>query len=206
MSTSHVQDTSESRLREAIVDTGVVATSNAPVIVEAYHENCASLGLHFEIAVTHATLLGAAEIVLNPTFSGTFWSRSTAEQLPSEVIEWAQAVAEYCRTIGHVGPLSVDIVRTHSGDYLATEVNGRHGGFSTIRSVAQAVGPLDAIEAGSTVALARNDVDVQAPLFEVLDAIQGYALSYDSHSRSGVVVMSEGGRRFRPLRFRSPRP
>lgn len=180
-------------LAEGILKSGFTATPSVPLVAEAYYENEASLGVYYEVCSGVANLLGAAEIMFNPTgFTGQYWSAKPVDRVPSEVMSWTQRLADYSMAIGHVGPLSIDVIKATSGGYFATEVNGRHGGFSTLSSLARSVGFGKDVANGTKVVLSRNAPALDLPFSEVLRQLIASGLHYHGGKGEGVIIFTEG--------------
>ncbi|UVK50476.1 hypothetical protein DBIPINDM_003641 [Mesorhizobium sp. AR02] len=179
-------------IRAAVREIGLVATENEPVIVEVYNENESSIGVHFDIGVDRVELVGVASILLNPGYGGAYWGKSLVDDLPSEVLAWCYNLGYYAKEIGYFGPLSVDIVKAKEIGFFACEVNGRHGGFSSVRAVSNSLGLETDIKNGERVVLSRNFVPIDIRFPYLVDLLKQKQLHYKSSDRSGAIVMVEG--------------
>ncbi|WP_236840784.1 peptide ligase PGM1-related protein [Bradyrhizobium sp. CCGE-LA001] len=179
-------------VRETIHELGLSPTIEEPVIVEVYSENECSMGIHFDVGKDRVELVGAASILFNPGYGGAYWSRTLLDRLPNDVLSWCRNLGNYAQQIGYFGPLSVDIVRAKEVGFFACEVNGRHGGFSSIRAVSNSLGLESDIKNGARVALSRNCVPIGLRFPDLVDALERRQLQYKPTDRLGVIVMAEG--------------
>lgn len=184
--------TTPEALGTALRKTGLSAGAGEPIIVEAYYRNRATFGLHYDIEPGAVRLRGHAEIILNPGYGGAYWSAEGLMRLDRQVLEWANRLAQHARELGHVGPLSIDIIESHTVGHLACEVNGRHGGFSTVRSLTRAMGLLDDVSQGDRVVLARNRLELPTSFDGLIAGLSEAGLHYRADQRRGVIVMVEG--------------
>lgn len=178
-------------MRRAVRELGLSPTQEEPVIVEVYSENESSMGVHFDVGKDRVELVGAASILFNPGYGGAFWSRTLVDRLPADVLSWCQRLGNYAQEIGYFGPLSVDIVRAKVG-FFACEVNGRHGGFSSIRAVSNSLGLEAEIRDGARVALFRNCMPIGLRFPDLVDFLEQHQLHYKPADRRGAIVMVEG--------------
>ncbi|MGY3131236.1 hypothetical protein ACVWZM_001918 [Bradyrhizobium sp. USDA 4501] len=188
-------------LRETVHELGLSPTVEEPVIVEVYSENESSMGVHFDVRRDSVDLVGVASILFNPGYGGAYWSSALLDQLPGDVLSWCKSLGNYAQEIGYFGPLSVDIVRAKGIGFFACEVNGRHGGFSSIRAVSKALGLEFDIKSGSRVALSRNCISIARRFPDLIDLLQRKQLHYRPADRRGVVVMVEGHQDAGPYDF-----
>jgi hypothetical protein len=188
-------------LREAVHELGLSPTVKEPVIVEVYSENESSMGVHFDVRRDRVELVGVASILFNPGYGGAYWSSALLDHLPNDVLSWCKSLGNYAQQIGYFGPLSVDIVRAKEVGFFACEVNGRHGGFSSIRAVSSALGLECAIKNGARVALSRNCVSIALRFPDLIDLLRRKQLHYRPADRRGAIVMVEGHQDAGPYDF-----
>ncbi|WP_152977674.1 peptide ligase PGM1-related protein [Bradyrhizobium pachyrhizi] len=188
-------------LRETVHELGLSPTVEEPVIVEEYSENESSMGVHFDVRRDSVDLVGVASILFNPGYGGAYWSSALLDQLPGDVLSWCKSLGNYAQEIGYFGPLSVDIVRAKEIGFFACEVNGRHGGFSSIRAVSKALGLEFDIKNGSRVALSRNCISIALRFPDLIDLLQRRQLHYRPADRRGAIVMVEGHQDAGPYDF-----
>ncbi|MBM7488185.1 hypothetical protein ACVWWI_006264 [Bradyrhizobium sp. USDA 3686] len=179
-------------VREAVHELGLSPTIEEPVIVEVYSENECSIGVHFDVRKDRVELVGAASILFNPGYGGAYWSRTLVDSLPDDVLSWCQRLGNYAQKIGYLGPLSVDIVRAKEIGFFACEVNGRHGGFSSIRAVSNSLGLEPDMKSGARVALSRNCIPIGLRFPDLVDLLERKQLHYRHSERRGAIVMVEG--------------
>ncbi|WP_292236468.1 hypothetical protein, partial [Mesorhizobium sp.] len=129
---------------------------------------------------------------LNPEYGGAYWDGSRIDELPKDVLAWCQNLGEYAREAGYCGPLSVDIVQAKGVGFFACEVNGRHGGFSTVRAVSSSLGLEADIKAGERVVLSRNAIPISTNFLGLVELLEQKQLNYNSSVKRGAVVMAEG--------------
>ncbi|MES0033579.1 peptide ligase PGM1-related protein [Mesorhizobium sp. M0040] len=187
-----VLEVDDNFIRAAVHDIGLVATKKEPVIVEAYIENESSIGVHFDIGIDRVELVGSASILLNPGYGGTYWSKSLIDDLPNDVLSWCQNLGDYAQENGYFGPLSVDVVRGKEVGFFACEVNGRHGSFSLVRAVSNSLGLEPDIKDGKRVVFSRSAVPIGIGFPDLVNLLERRQLHFNSSSRRGVIVMSEG--------------
>ncbi|MGR9236916.1 preATP grasp domain-containing protein (plasmid) [Rhizobium leguminosarum] len=188
-------------IRTAISDVGLTASVEEPVIVEVYSENENSIGVHFDIRKDEIDLVGVATILFNPGYGGAYWGESLLTNLPTEVVDWCQHLANYAQLAGYRGPLSVDVVKAKGSGFFACEVNGRHGGFSSVRAVSASLKLEGAIRNGSRVVLSRNGVTIGLQFPQLLELLEKKGLHYNSVNSCGVVVAVEGHEESGPFDF-----
>ncbi|TGT35771.1 peptide ligase PGM1-related protein [Mesorhizobium sp. M8A.F.Ca.ET.165.01.1.1] len=176
----------------AVHDLGLLVTEDEPVIVEVYTENDSSIGVHFNIGPDKVEFVGIASILFDPAYIGAYWAKSLLDDLPNDVFSWCQKLSDYAQKVGHLGPLSVDIVRGKETGFFACEVNGRHGGFSTVRAVLNSVGLEADIKNGQRVVLSHDDISIDVPFSELVDRLEEQGLHYKAAERRGAIVITEG--------------
>ncbi|WP_155257402.1 hypothetical protein [Rhizobium leguminosarum] len=179
-------------IRTAINEVGLAVSDEEPVIVEVYSENESSIGVHFDIRKDAIELVGVATILFNPGYGGAYWGKSLLTNLPGEVVDWCQRLANYAREIGYCGPLSVDLVNAKGVGFFACEVNGRHGGFSSVRAVSASLKLEGAIRSGSHVVLSRNGVVIERQFPQLIQLLEKRGLHYNSTTNCGAIVAVEG--------------
>lgn len=199
--TVFVLDSDCESIRASISDVGLIASVEEPVIVEVYSENESSMGVHFDVGNDEIELVGVATILFNPGYGGAYWDKSLLTNLPSKAVDWCQYLAKYAQLAGYRGPLSVDVVQAKGGDFFACEVNGRHGGFSSVRAVSASLKLEDAIRNGTRVVLSRNGVPIELHFHQLMELLEKKGLHYNSASSSGVVVAVEGHGESGPFDF-----
>ncbi|MER8454158.1 hypothetical protein NKG60_30115 [Mesorhizobium sp. M1428] len=187
-----IREADASSIRAGVLETGLIATEKEPVVVEAYSENESSVGVHFDIGRDRVKLAGVASILFNPGYGGAYWDRTLVGDLPKDVLAWCQSLGNYAREAGYVGPLSVDIVGAKEGGFFACEVNGRHGGFSSIRAVSNSLGLEPDIKNGERVVLFRTAIPIGIRFPDLVDLLEKRLLHYNSSVKRGAVVMVEG--------------
>ncbi|MER8930883.1 hypothetical protein [Mesorhizobium sp. M0859] len=188
-------------IRAAVHEIGLVATGKEPVIVEMYTENESSIGVHFDIGANRVELAGVASILCNPGYVGAYWGKSLVDNLPSDVLSWCRNLGDYAKEIGYCGPLSVDVVKGKAVGYFACEVNGRHGGFSSVRAVSNSLGLEADINNGERVVLSRNFVPIDIRFPCLVDVLEQKQIHYKSSDRIGAIVMVEGHEDAGPFDF-----
>lgn len=179
-------------VRTGVQELGLIATEKEPVVVEAYRENEASIGVHFDVTRGGAELVGVASILLNPGYGGAYWDGSRIDEVPKDVLAWCQNLGNYAREAGYCGPLSVDIVKAKDIGFFACEVNGRHGGFSMMRAVSTSLGLEADIKTGERVVLFRNVIPIDIKFSGLVDLLEHNHLNYNWSVKRGAVVMAEG--------------
>ncbi|MER9663944.1 hypothetical protein [Mesorhizobium sp. M0159] len=187
-----IHEADVSSIRAVVQETGLIATEKAPVIVEEYSENESSVGIHFDIKRDRVELVGVASILFNPGYGGAYWDKSLIEQLPKDVLAWCHNLGNYAREAGYCGPLSVDIVKAKDVGFFACEVNGRHGGFSSVKAVLNSLGLEPDIKAGDRVVLSRNSIPIDIRFPDLVEVLEKKQLHYNSSVKRGAVVMVEG--------------
>jgi hypothetical protein len=95
----------------------------------------------------------------------------------------------------------VDVVKAKGGGFFACEVNGRHGGFSSVRAVSASLKLEGAIRKGSRVVLSRNGVPIGLQFPQLLELLEKKELHYNSAHSCGVVVAVEGHEESGPFDF-----
>ncbi|WP_131821064.1 hypothetical protein [Ensifer sp. LCM 4579] len=179
-------------IRAGLHAIGLIATKKAPVIVEAYSENESSVGVHFDIGEDRVEFIGVASILFNPGYGGSYWDRSLVDGLPKDVLAWCESLGNYARDAGYCGPFSVDIVKAKEVGYFACEVNGRHGGFSSIRAVSLSLGLEPDIKNGERVVLSRTAIPIGVRFPGLVELLEKRQLHYNPSVKRGAVVMVEG--------------
>ncbi|RWC10647.1 MULTISPECIES: hypothetical protein [unclassified Mesorhizobium] len=179
-------------IRAGVHEIGLIATEKEPVVVEAYNENESSVGVHFDIGINRVELVGVASILFNPGYGGAYWDKSLVDEIPKNVLAWCQNLGDYAHKSGYCGPFSVDIVKTKEVGFFACEVNGRHGGFSSVRAVSNSLGLEFDIKNGERVVLSRNAVPIGIRFPDLVDLLEERKLHYNSSVKRGAVVMVEG--------------
>ncbi|WP_298752949.1 peptide ligase PGM1-related protein [uncultured Serinicoccus sp.] len=187
-----IVDAHDAGLEAALRRCRICVGPEAPVVVEAYYENDSCFGLHFHVADAGADLLGAAEQLNRPTVGGQLWSLNVLAGVPSKVRIWGQKLANYAHALGYRGPFSVDIIDGVSVGHVVTEVNGRHGGFSTIRALIKGIGLLEDVEKGKRVVLTHHGLQLRATFNAAVAQLTAAGLHYDPLSRQGAILMTEG--------------
>ncbi|UVK48024.1 hypothetical protein BPNPMPFG_007632 (plasmid) [Mesorhizobium sp. AR07] len=187
-----IREADASSIRAGVHEIGLIATEKEPVIVEAYSENESSVGVHFDIGRDRVELVGVASILFNPGYGGAYWDRTLVDDLPKDVLAWCHSIGNYAREAGYFGPLSVDIVNAKEVGFFACEVNGRHGGFSSIRAVSNSLGLEPDIKNGERVVLSRTAIPIGIRFPDLVDLLEKRQLHYNSSVKRGAVVMVEG--------------
>lgn len=201
MRTVFVLKNDRESIRTSISEVGLTASVEEPVIVEVYAENENSIGVHFDIRTGEIELVGVATILFNPGYGGAYWGESLLTNLPSDVVEWCQRLGDYTRQVGYRGPLSVDVVKAKGAGFFACEVNGRHGGFSSVRAVSASLKLEGAIRSGSRVVLSRNGVPIKLQFPQLIESLEKMGLHYNSANSCGVIVAVEGHEENGPFDF-----
>ncbi|TIL34560.1 hypothetical protein [Mesorhizobium sp.] len=187
-----IREVDSSSIRAAVHEIGLIATETVPLIVEAYSENESSVGVHFDIGRDRVELVGVASILFNPGYGGAYWDKSLVDELPQDVLAWCQGLGNFAHEAGYFGPLSVDIVKAKELGFFACEVNGRHGGFSSVRALANCLGLQPDIKNGERVVLSRNAIPIGIRFPDLVDLLNTRQLHYNSSVKRGAVVMVEG--------------
>ncbi|RWL81957.1 MAG: hypothetical protein EOR67_28055 [Mesorhizobium sp.] len=201
MHTVAIEKIDADSLCETVLRLGLHATEREPVIIEVYNENEASIGVHFDVQPDHVELVGAASILFNPGYGGACWSKTVADGLPMQVLSWCRRLADYAWETGYLGPISVDIVKGKRTGFFACEVNGRHGGFTTTKSVVKSLGVEDDVKAGERVALSRTSICLEETFSDLISRLERKHLHFRRADRRGVVVVTEGYRNCGPYDF-----
>lgn len=179
-------------VKSALRELGLKPDTDQPVIVESYYRNDATLGIHYEVDQDKYRLMGLANIMLNPGFGGSYWGAELTDEIPESVFQWSNRLANFAQKQGHQGPLSVDIIKNDDIGFIACEVNGRHGGFSTVRGLVGSLNLIDSIDSGERVVLARNRVDLPVNFEQLRAALKVSKLDFCPAAQEGVVIMVEG--------------
>lgn len=187
-----ISDVHDGAIMQALRSAQIKVSKQSPVVVEAYYTNELCFGLHYIVENRGPTLRGAAEQINGPTVCGQFWGANILAEVPHDVRAWSRRLADYAHVIGYRGPLSVDIVKGRSIGYIATEVNGRHGGFSTVRSLIESIGLVQDVEDGNRVALIHHGLTINGSFQEAVVRLSEDRLHYDAKARRGAVIMTEG--------------
>ncbi|TIV55932.1 peptide ligase PGM1-related protein [Mesorhizobium sp.] len=201
MHTVAIEKIDADSLRETVLGLGLHATEKEPVIIEVYNENEASIGVHFDVQPEYVELVGAASILFSPGYGGACWSKTVADELSMEVLSWCRRLADYARETGYLGPISIDIVKGKRTGFFACEVNGRHGGFTTTKSVVTSLGAEDDVKAGERVALSRTSICLEWTFSDLISRLERKHLHFRRADRRGVVVVTEGYRNSGPYDF-----
>ncbi|MER8524156.1 hypothetical protein NKH56_33455 [Mesorhizobium sp. M1076] len=187
-----IREVDANSIRARVQEIGLIATEKEPVVVEVYSENEFSLGVHFDIGRDGVEIVGVASILFNPGYGGAYWGKSLVDELPKDVLAWCKNLGNYAHETGYFGPFSVDIVKAKDVGFFACEVNGRHGGFSSVRAVSNSLGLELDIKNGNRVVVSRNSIPIAIRFRGLVDLLEKRQLHYNSSVKRGAVVVVEG--------------
>lgn len=170
------------------------ANASRPVVIENYIPDSVPIYVELFIADEAVTVVGLGEMRMKKTPNGSSMTGlvipppSSAPESLARFLDSAGRLGAAVRAIGYRGPISIDAIRTPTGDIMFNEFNGRVGGSTHAHRIGELVigGPY----LQDRVLLMRSRCSWSS-LPDTLRVLREHGLAYDPATRTGVLITGD---------------